>query len=154
MKNYKLSIILILTILFSVSCSFYPEELGRLKINEVSTEDHLVLKESTIPLDKGEKISFWSEMDIQYKGEIGLRFRIEILKDSSPYGGLEIDPLNKKVTIGEVKSENNGQVNWRFTGKNASLSIQEDGIYTFKGIFISSENPSLIVNKAEVVIKK
>tara|TARA_B100001059_G_C17528205_1_gene424215 strand:+ start:429 stop:629 length:201 start_codon:yes stop_codon:yes gene_type:complete len=43
---------------------------------------------------------------------------------------------------------------WQFLGKNHEFTIEKDGDYTFKGLLIASENPTLKVTTAEVVIKK
>lgn len=136
------------------SCSLNGEEIGRLKINEPSHGENIIIKEVTIPLDKEDKISFWTEMDVIYEDQVSIRFKVEILKDNQPYGGLEIDPFQKKVTIGETKTEINGTTTWSFTGKNASLSIHEDGEYTFRGILVTSTNETLKIDKADVIIKK
>ena len=77
-----------LSILFIVitlsSCT--GEEIARLKINEVSTDDNnLIIKETSIDLLKDEELAIWSEMDMKYKDDISLRFRLEILKDGGIY---------------------------------------------------------------------
>jgi hypothetical protein len=46
------------------------------------------------------------------------------------------------------------KTSWSFSGKNSQMKIEEDGKYTFKGILVASENPSLKVTKAEIVFKK
>jgi hypothetical protein len=155
MQHISKSILIILSILLFSSCNITGEEVGRLPINEVSRDnENLIMKETTITLKKDENIGFWSEMDMSYEGDLGLRFRIEILKDDLPYGGLEIDPMEKNITLGEFKTDINGKVDWSFTGKNASLTIDEDADYTFKGVLLSNNNPTLKIEKAEVIIKK
>jgi hypothetical protein len=130
------------------------KEVGRLQINQLSTEEDLVIKETTFDLLKDDEIGIWSEMDIEYEGDIGLRFKIEILRNDENLGVLEIDPTEKNITLGELRTTIGGKTTWRFSGKNTEYKIEENGKYTFKGIFIASDNPSLKVNKAEVVFKK
>ena len=79
---------------------------------------------------------------------------MEILKDGETYGNLEIDPTDKNVTIGEIKTQIMGKTNWSFTGKNKKLIIEEDGNYTFRALLAASDNPSLNLKKAELVLKK
>lgn len=153
-----------LLLLITVSLSLYllpgcnaltGEEVARISINQVSTDDdNLVVKETSLDLKKDDKIAIWSDMDIEYEGYITLRFRIEILEDGEKYSELEINPMDKNITVGETKTTLMGKTNWSFSGKNTNIKIEEDGIYTFKGILVSSENPSLKVNKAELVFKK
>ncbi|MEO1053488.1 MAG: hypothetical protein AAFX87_22830 [Bacteroidota bacterium] len=149
--------LLLLLVLLSVltACSaLMGEEIARLPINGVSSPDSLIMKETSLNLKKGDEIAFWSEMDMAYEGDVGLRFRVEVLKDGEAHGGLEIDPTEKNITAGEVKTSLMGKTNWRFTGRNTSVDIDEDGNYTFKAILVASENPSLVIEKAELVIKK
>jgi hypothetical protein len=79
---------------------------------------------------------------------------VEIWKDGKNTGGFEVDPTEKKITIGEVKTTVMDKTDWSFSGKNSVYKIEEDGKYTFKGILVASENSSLKVTKAEVVFKK
>lgn len=137
------------------SCSFLSgEEVGRLAINEVSKEDNLISKETSIDLKAGDEIIFWSEMDIQYEGKVDMRFRVSIKKGEEEYGNLEIDPTEKDMTLTEVKNTLDDKTSWSFTGRNAVFNIQADGKYTFKAILVVSENNSLKVSKAELVLKK
>lgn len=131
------------------------EEVARLSINQVSKDDkNLIVKEASVDLKKGEEIAIWSEMDIEYEGDVALRFKMEVLKNGENIGGLEIDPTDKNITIGEVRTSLMGKTDWSFTGKNSEITIEEDGNYTFKGILVASENTTLKVMKAEIVLKK
>jgi len=145
----------VLSLAFVTGCGFTGEEVARLPINQISTgDDTLFIKEATLDLKKDEEIAIWSDMDIEYEGDVVLRFKIEILINGEVFGGLEIDPTDKNITIGEVKTSFMGKTNWSFTGKNSELQIEDDGSYTFRGILLASENPSLKVKKAEIVLKK
>ncbi|MBO2011001.1 hypothetical protein [Hymenobacter negativus] len=130
------------------------KEVARLPINEVSTTGHEVAKEATIQLKKDDKIALWSDMDLAYEGDSPVRFQVQVTKDGAPFKELQIDPTEKNVTIGEVKTDVNGSVKWRFSGKNAELVIPDAGSYTFRGILVAAANPTLHVTKAELVIKK
>ena len=130
------------------------EEIARIPVNRVSTEDNYVIEEASVELKKDDQIAIWSEMDMEYEGEIELRFRIEVLKDGEEFGGMEVDPTDKNITIGEVRTEIMAKTTWEFSGKNSEITIEEDGNYTFKVLLASSENPSLNIKKAEIVLKK
>ena len=77
--------------------------MARLPVNFVSSEDSTVIKETTIDLKKDDAIVFWSDMDMEYEGDVGLRFRIQVLKDGQETGRMEIDPTDKNVMMGESK---------------------------------------------------
>ena len=141
---------------FLIGCeALTGKEVGRMPINHVSTnDDNLIIQELSLDLEEGEDISIWSDMDIAYEGEVSLRFRIDVLKVGETIANLTLDPTDKNITIGEVKKSIMGKTDWRFSGKNSVFEIEESGRYTFKGILIASDNQSLEVNKAEVVLKK
>ncbi|HEX8330329.1 MAG TPA: hypothetical protein VF629_22555 [Hymenobacter sp.] len=130
------------------------KEVARLPINELSTTGHEVVKEATVQLQKDDKVALWSDMDLAYEGDSPVRFRVQVIKDGAPFKELQIDPTEKNVTIGEVKTNVNGSVNWSFSGKNAELVVPAAGSYTFKAMLVASANPSLRVTKAELVLKK
>jgi hypothetical protein len=130
------------------------KEVARLPVNEVSTAGHEVVKEATVQLKKDEKIALWSDMDLAYEGSSPVRFQVQITKDGTPFKELQLDPTEKNVTIGEVKTDFNGSIKWRFSGKNAELVIPDAGSYTFKAILVAAPNPTLHVTKAELVLKK
>lgn len=154
-RTLSFLIVAFTSILFTACSAITGEEVGRLPINQVSTDDdNLIIKEISLDLKKDEKIAIWSDMDIEYEGKVALRFKMEILKNGENFGGLEIDPTDKNITIGEVKTSLMGKTDWRFSGKNSEIKIEEDGNYTFKGILVASENSTLKVTKAEIVLKK
>ena len=130
------------------------KEVGRLQINKLRSEGNLVIKETTLDLTKDDEVGIWSDMDIEYEGDVALRFRVEILRDGVNLGTFEIDPTDKNITVGEVRTIVMDKTNWRFSGKNSEYTVDKTGKYTFKGILVASENSSLKVNKAEMVFKK
>jgi hypothetical protein len=141
-------------LLFLGCTAMVGEEIGRLKINELSPENQLVIKEVALDLKKGDEIGIWSDIDIEYEDDIILRFRIGVDKDGEEHGRFEIDPTEKSITTGELKRTIMRKTNWKFMGKNSKIKIEEDGKYTFKGLLVASDNPSLKITKAEIVLKK
>lgn len=150
----QLLLALLLAAPLSACEALFGKEIARLPINAVSTEGHEVLKEAALQLKKADVISLWSDMDMTYEGEAPLRFQVTVLKNGAPFGQLELDPTDKNVTLGEVKTNVNGNVSWRFSGKNATLTVPENATYTFRGQLVAASNPSLKINKAELVLKQ
>ena len=146
--------ITLLPFLLACCSALTGEEVGRLPINKVSREQDFVSKEATVELKAGDEIVFWSEMDFEYEGNVDLRFRVEIQKDGEQYENIQVDPMQKDLTIGETKVTVNGKTTWSFSGQNVIFNVQEDGKYNFKGILVSSDNNSLVVKKAELVLKR
>ncbi|MBR9918594.1 hypothetical protein GYB29_13180 [bacterium] len=148
-------ITLTLLLIFLNACSALTgEEVARLPVNKLTIDDsNYRMEKTTLDLKAGDELAIWSDMDIEYTGEVALRFRLEILKDGEKFGGIEIDPTDKDVTLGETKVAINDKTSWSFSGRNSVLTIEEDGEYLFKAILISAGNPSLKIEKAELVLK-
>lgn len=128
------------------------EEVARLAINEISTKDNTKEKIVEVALLKDDEISIWSEIDVAYEGKADMQFSVGIFLNDELYKAMTFDPREKNVTMGEVKTDINGNVKWKFKGKNKTYKILEDGTYTIKSFFIASQNVNL--QKAELVIKK
>lgn len=141
-------------VLLSGCNSLFGEEIARLPINVVSTDGHEVAKEASLPLKKDDEIAVWSDMDMAYDGAAPVRFQVTVTKDGAPFQQLEIDPTEKNVTVGETKTDINGQVKWSFTGRNTVLKIPASGTYIFKARLVAAPNPTLNITKAELVLKK
>ena len=156
MKKIQLLFIILISVAFLTGCdALSGKEIARIPVNQISVNDsNLIIKETSIALKKGDKIGIWSDMDLEYEGDVYLRFKLEIWKNGEKLGKLEIDPLEKNVTIGEVKTTLMDKTNWSFTGKNSEITIEEDATYTFKAILVGVANPTLKVKKAEIVLKK
>jgi hypothetical protein len=137
------------------SCdALFGKEVARLPVNAVSTTGHEVAKEASLRLKKDEKVALWSDMDIAYEGESPVRFQVVITRDGAPFKQIEIDPTEKNVTVGEVKTVVNEKTNWSFSGKNGELTAPENGMYTFKARLVAAPGNTLKVAKAELVLKK
>ncbi|KEZ93294.1 SMP domain-containing protein [Nonlabens ulvanivorans] len=153
MKN--LFTIFIFTLCLMSCDSITGEEIGRLSINKISTDnDNKILKEFTVDLKMGDEIGLWSDMDIEYNGEVTLTFKLTMFKNRKRIATIDIDPTDKYITIGEMQKSINGKTDWSFLGKNTSLTIDDNATYTFKGILIATKNPTLQIDQAEVVFKR
>lgn len=149
----KTVLLIIVTFLFVACNNLLGEEVGRLEINKLSNAE-LHMKETSLSLKKGEKVSFWTDTDIEYENDLALEYTIEIWKDSLQIGGTKLDALDTNPTLMEVKKTLGNKTTWRYSGKMKHFSIEKDGDYTFKAILNSSDNPTLKINKAELVLKK
>lgn len=131
------------------------EEIGRLPINKISTdEENLIIKEISLDLKKGDKIDFWSEIDLESEGDLALEFRVRMYKDGEELEMFEVFPFKGNITMNEKKIQKNDELDWSFSKKNTSKMIKEDGKYTFAAILLSNNNDKLNLNKAELVIRK
>ncbi|GAB2783561.1 hypothetical protein HNQ93_002322 [Hymenobacter luteus] len=151
---YKLLTALLLAAPLSACDNLFGQEVARLPINVISKPGQEVVKETTLQLQQGEELAIWSDMDMAYDGEAPVRFQVQILQNGAPYQQLELDPTEKNVTVGEVKTSVNDKTSWSFTGKSGTLTAPTSGTYTFKARLVAAPNPSLVIKKAELVLKK
>ncbi|MBL3656260.1 hypothetical protein [Fulvivirga sediminis] len=156
MKQIFKALSIIFLVLVLAGCdALTGKEVARIPVNEVSTDDNnLLIKETSLDLEKGDELSIWSDIDVEYEGDVVMSFRMEVLKDGAKFGGMEIDPFEGDMTINESKVQLGGKTEWGFTRRNANLTIEEAGNYTFQAILVTSENPTLKIDKAEIVLKK
>jgi hypothetical protein len=145
----------LLVLLGLSSCeAMLGKEIARLSVDAVSTEGNSVQKETGLDLKKGEEIALWSHVDLEYDGPLEMRFQLQLLRDTMVEVEMEIDPFEKNVTVGERKTEMGDHTNWSFTGKNGTITISRDGHYTVRTRLVASENGSLVLRKAELILKK
>ncbi len=140
--------------LLLTACGMFGEEVGRLPVNEASTSENGDRKEITLNLKKGDEITIWSDMDLEFDGNVSLMFKVEVLKDDKAHLFIDFDPTDVNVTLGEYESIVGNHTNWSYEGKNTTFPIEEDGAYTFKAILLNTATPSLKLKKAELIFKK
>jgi hypothetical protein len=150
----RLLLLAISSILVLSSCSsLMGEEIARLSFKETSNEK-LNIEETTLSLKKGDEIKLWSDVDIEFEDALALQYTIEIFIDTTSKGGFRLDALETNPTLMEVKTQVGDSYKWSFNGKMKSIVIEDDADYTFKAVLNSSENPSLLLKKADLVFKK
>ncbi|MEO8069666.1 MAG: hypothetical protein ABI599_18360 [Flavobacteriales bacterium] len=131
------------------------KEIGRIAVAAPSTDTtNLVIGETRLTLHKNDQVQVWSHMDLEYDGEMGMFWVLRLQRDNMVLQELQVDPMEKNITIGEVRTDLGGHTKWSFTGKNATMSIPEDGNYTCTAILIASNPEALKLTKAELVLKQ
>ncbi|WP_074407792.1 hypothetical protein [Aquimarina megaterium] len=149
----KLLLGLSITLILIGCDALIGEEIGRISFKQTSNIEQII-REITLDLKEGEKISFWTETDIEYENELTLIYTVELWIDSKEQGGFKMNALETNPTMMEIKKSFGNETSWSYTGKMNHLTIKEDGNYTFKAVLHSSENNNLKINKAELVLKK
>lgn len=152
MKKY-LFLLLPITLFFSSCDTFIGEEIARMPLTKTGFDENLNFYEMSMDLKKGDKITVWSEMDVEYEGEERFLVKLQMLKDDETLGIIDFDPTEKDMTVGEAKTTIMGKTSWSFSGRNKKLKIDEDGKYSFRAILFTS-NPKLKINKSELVVRK
>lgn len=151
MRN-PLVIVLLAVVAFGCD-KLFGEEVARIKIDQLSNKE-LSIKETILNLKKDEEIALWADMDLDYESDLSLVYSIEIWKDGKRLGGFDLDAMDVNPRMMEVKTSFNDKTSWRYSGKMKSFKAEDTGSYLFKAILRSSENPTLVLKKAELVFKK
>lgn len=149
------SILLLLTLVFTYGCdAISAEEVARFSFEKVATQDDLNIQTAELELKAGDKIHLWTEMSMEYEGDLGLEYQMLVIKESDTLAFYKLDPEEKDITMGEVKTSFGNDTKWRFSGRMKQFTIESDGLYTFSSLLVSNENPSLKLKKADLVLKK
>lgn len=149
----QILLVLMIPIVFTACDAITGKEIGRLPVNRISTDDNIVEKTLTLDLTRGQTIAIWSDMDMKYKGDVNLYFRLKVLKNGGLYSDIEFDPRQKNITIGEIKKVIMDQTDWSYTGKNLEMEIDESGQYTFQAALFAYGGP-IKIREAEIILKK
>ncbi len=148
-------LLILLTAILAYSCdAISAKEVARLSFDRIATQENLNIQTTELELKAGDKIQLWTEMNMEYEGPLGLEYRVMVTKEADTLAFFQLDPEDKDVTMGEVKTSINDKTKWRFSGRMGKFAIEDDGLYKFSSMLASSENPSLKLNKADLVLKK
>ena len=137
-----------------ISCdAFMGKEVARATFTEVVNPAKPEYQSVQLQLTKGEKIRFWTEMDLEYDGILGLEFEVAFAKTLN-INPLRLNALEKDVSMGEVKTVVGEHTKWRFSGRIGSFEVPVAGNYDIGVMLLSSNNPTLKLKKAVLVFKK
>jgi hypothetical protein len=141
-------------ILIIASCSvFTGDEIGRLCFecnNKTGTETI----EYSIELKKADKISFWTETEMEYGPEPVIYYRVEIMWAENDFKEFEFDIFDVNPTMNKVKTSNGSKTKNRFNGKMGSFDVPVDAKYTFKVTLCYPTSDDLNFKKADFVLRK
>lgn len=135
------------------SCAKEGEEFARFSFKAASI-DSLMIQERTIPLNQGDKVDLWSDMDVTYSGELGLRFKVQVEFKGEELAGMELDAFRPSTQESSEKTETFGATNWKYSGRQKGFRVQESGDYLFKVVLAGIRNSSLKIRQADLVLKR
>ncbi|RTQ45993.1 hypothetical protein EJV47_22810 [Hymenobacter gummosus] len=148
------ALLLFAPFLLSACDALMGKEVARLPVNALSAPGRDVVRATTVQLQQGDKVALWSEMDVGYQGEAQLEFQVQLLQNGQPVQRLAFDPREKDISLKEVKTSVNGDVNWSFTGRNASFVVPATGAYTLKARLVAIPHATVQLRKAELVLRR
>lgn len=149
----KLSYLLpIMLILFSCNL-FIGDEILRLQFNCNDTAGMENI-EYQISLQKGDKIAFWTETEMEYSRNPDIFYDVEISWGEEGLKEFELDIFDVNPTVKELKTSNGRKTKHRFNGKMETFVIPEDGDYNFNVTIYYPVNSDFLLKKADFVIRQ
>jgi len=152
--------------MLSNSCAFVQEEVDIINIEELTTssEELKVYKSKTIKIDSGDKIYFWSELDMEYEGNLNLSFQVQIVNDKGENLMLiEMDALDIDTRVMCVETTLNSKTNYSCTGRIHNfispenmdfLEFEDSGEYSFNVIMLANSYEKIDIKKSKLILKK
>lgn len=142
-------------VLLSGCSALIGEEVGRLSVEKPAVDDNQLNEVSTtIDLTKGESVAIWTDMDLEYEGNVRYVFRSSLITPSQDTLFTEIDPEDRSITIGEMSTTWMGETSTSYEGKAFDYTAEEDGTHTITAYFVVSDAERIAVNKADLVLRK
>lgn len=152
----KINFILIASaLLFLAACAaLSSKETGRLSFTRALDDVKPEWKKIDLNLKQGEILRLWADMDLEYDGAVEMVYHVKLVKGADTLVAADLNPFEKKITMGEVKTTVMGKTKWSFSGQMHTVDIKEDGKYTVLAAFSRGLNNSLKLRKADLVLKK
>lgn len=141
MKKISIYFVSILCVLLG-SCSSNNNHLSNEALAELNFDklsyDIPYYKETTLNLERGQKIEFWSCLDIEFEGDIEMAYLVELWEKNKKIGGFELNALKTNPTLFKTEKQLGSKSVISFEGKMDFLNIDHSGNYTFKVILYCS----------------
>jgi len=107
----------------------------------------------SVELIKGDKLSIWSAVDMEYNGDLEFELNLELSKGNKVVYAGKMDPRMVDSKRKESTTVNGNKIAHSFIGRNAGFTISEDGNYTLKSFLSVIGNGDLRLNKYDLILK-
>lgn len=151
----KKLVVVLLTVLSLMGCAEEDKktEIGRIALTEIS-RDRFFTKEITLDLKQGEVISFWTDTAVSYENPIGLAYVVEVQVNGTNRPLLRLSALGEDSESRVKKEVKDGRTSLSFLGKIEDYVVEETGTYLFKAAIMASNDYSIELQKAVLILKK
>ncbi len=150
-KHIQHYVMLVCIGLFALACH---KEIKRVSIAQLSTADSILYTGTSLGFLDESTLSLWSDMDIEYDGNLYLSYNIDLYRDSIIVSHKKYDLLHPHIVKHEKKKQTNTNIKRSFTGKMGNILVENPGNYSFRVWLTSNGNTTLKLHKSELVIKK
>jgi hypothetical protein len=146
MKKILIGLSLV-SFLFAMSCG---SEVGRLTIKPESG----TIAAGTFPMTIG-TVDFWTDYDIEYKGELTATYAITLAQGGVSVTGAECNPENVGIKMMSLITNFGESHSRRYQGKMVcSTKLPQSGPTDVKATFNITATGPYVVRKADLVLKQ
>lgn len=161
----KITIFFFATVILNISLflgcgAFSQETLAFIEAELIEDFDHSEFNSITLSLQKDEKIYFWTDLDVEFTGNVDLVYLLKVTEPDNTITKYEIRPFDedkRTITINEKKIVINNSTKWSFTSYYYSFIVENEGEHTFEcalTMISSSDKTTNIINKSNLIIKR
>lgn len=144
----KISITLFFSLLFLMQCG---SEIGKIPIKEIGP-----VSSTQIKIIGDKKITFWTQLDIKYDGNVGMNYFISFLKNGTMVSQAICNPFNVNIKIKSLITNLNDHHTKHYLGKmSCETSLPESGEYTVNTqLMLLPDSPSPTLTQADLILKQ
>lgn len=130
------------------------ETVGRLQVDTVSTEDHLISRSAMVDLRKGDELGLWAQMDLSYDVEPRLYFQVQLLLDTVLVHEVLASPFAAHSFVRVKETNVDGRLYRSFMARCGGLDITADGTYRINTRLVCLSDLPIDVRKATLILRK
>ena len=150
--NKMLPLLILLSLL--TSCRYFVgDEVLRITVEEITYESLNHPAEGIRTFEKGDELHFWTDMDVEYTGNVGLTCMVRILLNGEMDEEIILNPFEGDLTLDNDKAQAADHIRWDREARQLIMNVQETGEYHFIVFLLASSNPTLKVHEFDFVVR-
>ena len=111
--------------------------------------------EQTIEMKKGETITFWTYVDVEYSKEPMMVYSFKFYEGANMLFEGGVNPFNASLKEDYSLKTTKGKIKLSFKGKlEGNFKAKKEGVYTIKVHLIKNNSPQLILRNAKITFFK
>lgn len=156
LKDFLLFGLLVFSLSYLSSCTESSSvEIARFSPGTITAYKRgIFVAEDTLSLKATDKLEIWTEVDFSYRGKQNLFFRLVLLRGDEYISEFYVDPEKAERFELDSREERDSTVYRKINAYNGVFSVEQDGDYNIKVLLMGLKNPSLDLNKTDLILRK